>query len=384
MESPNEPTVASSGIRAKQRADPLRPRAASEPTVASRGIRAKQRAVALRRALTELTGRSHGVVARRQLVAMGFSSDAIRRLVDSGWLHPVARGVYHVGHPIPTLLGWHMAATLAFGKRTAVSHRPAVALDGLLEDRGAAIEVTTSSGDSGWHGGVLVHESRRLTAADVTRIHGIAVVALEWAVVDVAGSCGEEEFTRLFNAIDRRRLVDPLPSRGSFDAGARAALASAGSSTSTPRLHPRSLSSRTSSSSSSWGPMGSRRPSRRARRCRTACSASTSAGRTSASWWRSTAVSGTPSRPPGARITSATSGSASRAGSRFATRTASSPRRRSSSRPTSRTRCGHPRRRSSTDVANMIRPTGPPLTYSPTAPRAAPSSPRCPARACTG
>ena len=191
----------------------------NEPTVASRGIRAKQRADPLQRALTGLAGRSHGVVARRHLIAMGFSSDAIRRLVDSGWLHPVARGVYHVGHPIPTRLGWHMAATLAFGKRTAVSHRPAVALGGLLEDHGEAIEVTTSSGDSGWHGGVLVHESRRLTAADVTRVHGIAVVALEWAVVDVAGSCSEAAFTELFNAIDRKRLVDPLRLAGQLRRG---------------------------------------------------------------------------------------------------------------------------------------------------------------------
>ena len=115
----------------------------------------------------------------------------------------------------------HVAATMAFGKRSAVSGRPAVVLGGLLDDDGRAIQVTTASHNSGWHDGVRVRESRRLTARDVTRAQGIAVVCLEWAIVDVAGSGGDADFTELFNAVDRKRLVDPLLLAGQLRRGRR-------------------------------------------------------------------------------------------------------------------------------------------------------------------
>ncbi len=186
---------------------PWPPPPVPEPTVASRASRVEQRSVGL-----------PALLEREPTVALGFSSDAIRRLVQSGYLHPIHRGVYHVGHPAPTRLGLHHAATLAFGKRTAVSHRPATVLGGLLADRGARIEVTTASGDSGVHHGVLVHESRRLRSTDVLRFHGIPTVRLEWALVDVAGAA-PGQFPELFNALDRKRLVDPLLLAGQLRRG---------------------------------------------------------------------------------------------------------------------------------------------------------------------
>ena len=219
MSAASEPPVEGRASRTQQRLVAPERGASGEPPVEVRALRTQQRAVRLRRALTEMAGRQHGVVARRQLLAIGFSRDAIRRLVSSGWLHRVHRGVYHVGHATPTRLGIHLAATAAFGKRTAVSHRPAVILGELLPDRGLPIEVTTASGDAGWHDGVLVHESRRLVAADVTRLHGIPVVRLEWAIVDVAGTGDRAEFDRLFNAVDRKRLVDPLRLAGQLRRG---------------------------------------------------------------------------------------------------------------------------------------------------------------------
>src|SRR5215212_10751833 len=46
----------------------------------------------------EIARRQHGVVARRQLLGTGVTGSAIDRLVRSGWLHPLHRGVYAVGH----------------------------------------------------------------------------------------------------------------------------------------------------------------------------------------------------------------------------------------------------------------------------------------------
>ncbi len=159
-------------------------------------------------AIVRLALEQHGTVARRQLLAAGFTSAEVLGLVGDGVLHPVHRGVYHLGHPRPSRTGRHAAAALMLGPRTGVSHRPAVILRGLLPDRGDPIELTTASGGSGWHDGIRVHESRRLTSRDLVRAQGVPAVTLEWAMVDVAGS-DPEEFGVLFRAMDRRRALVP-------------------------------------------------------------------------------------------------------------------------------------------------------------------------------
>jgi hypothetical protein len=44
----------------------------------------------------ELAGRQHGIVARRQLLALGFNSREIEHRVGRGRLHVVMRGIYAV------------------------------------------------------------------------------------------------------------------------------------------------------------------------------------------------------------------------------------------------------------------------------------------------
>src|SRR4051812_12610979 len=50
------------------------------------------------RKIAVLAARQHGVVAHRQLMALGLSASAIQRMVSAGRLHPIHRGVYAVGH----------------------------------------------------------------------------------------------------------------------------------------------------------------------------------------------------------------------------------------------------------------------------------------------
>ena len=56
----------------------------------------------LDRAIAELAGRQHGVVARRQLAALGLGRKAIEYRLRAGRLHAVHRGVYAVGHTVLT------------------------------------------------------------------------------------------------------------------------------------------------------------------------------------------------------------------------------------------------------------------------------------------
>jgi hypothetical protein len=83
----------------------------------------------------ELAGRQHGVVARRQLLALGFNSREIEHRVARGRLHPVMHGVYAVGWPQMTPKRRWMAGVLACGQGAVLSHRSAAALLGVGTER---------------------------------------------------------------------------------------------------------------------------------------------------------------------------------------------------------------------------------------------------------
>jgi hypothetical protein len=51
-------------------------------------------------AIAAAVDRQGGVIARRQLIALGLSASAIDRRVRAGRLHPLHRGVYSVGHRV--------------------------------------------------------------------------------------------------------------------------------------------------------------------------------------------------------------------------------------------------------------------------------------------
>src|SRR5690348_13495244 len=70
----------------------------------------------------------HGVVTRRQLLALGFSSNGIRHRLETGRLHRVFTGAYVVGWPQTTREQRWMAAVLVCGDGAVLSHGSAAAL----------------------------------------------------------------------------------------------------------------------------------------------------------------------------------------------------------------------------------------------------------------
>ena len=78
--------------------------------------------------LAALAKRQHGVVARWQLLKLGFSRHEIDGLITRGHLYLLHRGVYAVGHARLTVKGRWMAAVLAAGPDAVLSHRAAIAL----------------------------------------------------------------------------------------------------------------------------------------------------------------------------------------------------------------------------------------------------------------
>jgi hypothetical protein len=83
------------------------------------------------RAISGLARRQHGVVGRAQLVGLGLGPGVIDRRIQAGRLRPLHRGVYAVG-PISAPYEAEMAAVVACGHGSVVSHRSAAALWHLL------------------------------------------------------------------------------------------------------------------------------------------------------------------------------------------------------------------------------------------------------------
>jgi hypothetical protein len=77
--------------------------------------------------------RQHWTITRGQLLALGFTTGAVRHRLEDGRLHPVWPGVYAVGRPKLTHEGLFTAAVLACGDGAALSHESAAWLWGIVK-----------------------------------------------------------------------------------------------------------------------------------------------------------------------------------------------------------------------------------------------------------
>src|SRR3954453_11192850 len=67
--------------------------------------------------------RQWGVISAGELRDCGLSSKAVSRRVRNGWLHPLPRGIYAVGHDNPPLEGRFLAAVKAWSQSLLESLR---------------------------------------------------------------------------------------------------------------------------------------------------------------------------------------------------------------------------------------------------------------------
>ena len=151
--------------------------------------------------IRELAERQHGVVARRQLIEMGFGTGLIQDRARSGHLVPLHQGVFALGHRRLSLRGEWIAAVLACGPNAVLSYASAAALWGVRPSR-PPIEVTRVSGNRKPHG-IRVHQTRVLPVEDVTTCAGIPVTSLERTVRDMAARLDERQLERMLVEADR-------------------------------------------------------------------------------------------------------------------------------------------------------------------------------------
>ena len=161
------------------------------------------------REIVRLAMRQHRIVARRQLLAMGFSGSAIDRLVRTGFLHVVFRGVYVVGTPGAHGRSLLMAAVLACGKRAVGSHLHAASLWDVLDTSSRWIHVTRPGKTTRKLAGIRLHEVRSLHPDDTAVIDNIPVTSLARTLLDVAAAAPR----RLTHAWDEAERLGKLDLR---------------------------------------------------------------------------------------------------------------------------------------------------------------------------
>jgi very-short-patch-repair endonuclease len=154
--------------------------------------------------------RQHGVITREQLLALGFSTDAIRHRLADGRLHPTWRGVYAVGRPELTREGVWMAAALTC--KGALSGSAAAALWQIRPDNGR-IEVTVPKGRRSERPGIVVHRRQ----AETTTRHGIPVTSLLQTFVDISTTLTDDHLEAAINEADKRDLIAPDKLRAALD-----------------------------------------------------------------------------------------------------------------------------------------------------------------------
>jgi very-short-patch-repair endonuclease len=160
------------------------------------------------------------VVTWRQARRAGLSRRAIERRIEAGWLVPLYKGVYAVGHTSLTRHSHLVAAVYACGPSALASHRAAGWLWGVL--RGAQpIEVTAPRSRKP-RDGFAVHRSRRVDDEDRAVVDAIPATSLARTLVDLADvltekrladAVHESEVLRLFDLNQVERVLERLPGR---------------------------------------------------------------------------------------------------------------------------------------------------------------------------
>lgn len=162
------------------------------------------------RRVLALAERRHGVVAYADLIRLGLTRDEIRYRVDVRWLHPIHRGVYAVGRPALTQRGRWLAATLAVGSDSVLSHRAAAVLRELVAGSPRQTDVTMPGPGRRHQKGIRVHRSTVLTDQHIEVVDGIRVTSVAWTLVDLSLTLTLEPLRRAVEQADRSGQLNIL------------------------------------------------------------------------------------------------------------------------------------------------------------------------------
>ena len=152
---------------------------------------------------SEVIARQSGVISRRQLLALGFSTEAIRHRLEMGRLVAIYRGVYAAGRAELSDRGRIVAALLAAGPGAVASHWTAAFLYELIRTLPAVIDVTILGKGRRSRPGLNIHETTR--PFEVRRRQGIPLTAPLRTLADLPPAEAKHATTEALV----RRLIRP-------------------------------------------------------------------------------------------------------------------------------------------------------------------------------
>ncbi|HEX6152170.1 MAG TPA: type IV toxin-antitoxin system AbiEi family antitoxin domain-containing protein [Solirubrobacterales bacterium] len=156
--------------------------------------------------MADLAEAQHGVVSFRQLRQLGFSKGHISRAYEADRLRRIHRGVYAVGHARISPHGRCMAAVLACGAGTVLSHHSAAWLWGFLPACPKEAAVTVLS-QGHRRRGIRVYRVAGLSSRDYGALEGIPVTSVERTLIDLGAVATARNLT---SAVDRAKRLGRL------------------------------------------------------------------------------------------------------------------------------------------------------------------------------
>lgn len=167
--------------------------------------------------LRQLTRAGHGVVTNQELIELGLSVDMIKSRKRAGRLVPVLRAVSALPGTVLTDRGRWRSAVCSAGGQACLSHRSALALHGLVREKGP-VHVTRTAGSgpsrssrfrsSGeFEFSVECHRTRQLPENQVTEVDGIPVTTVERSLRDFAAIATEVEISKALSQGERERVL---------------------------------------------------------------------------------------------------------------------------------------------------------------------------------
>ena len=158
--------------------------------------------------IAAVAARQHGVISRVQLRALGLSDDEVSDRAVSGYLQPLFRGIFAVGHRAITRRGHLIAAALACGDGAVLSHGSAAELLGLWDKQLPVFDVIPPD----WSGrkiqGIRWHRVRLPLADEVEVRDRILCTNASRTLVDMAGRTGWSSMRRLVEQAAILRVLD--------------------------------------------------------------------------------------------------------------------------------------------------------------------------------
>jgi hypothetical protein len=143
------------------------------------------------RGVGRLAERQHGVVSRTQLRRLGLSEAAIDHAVGSGRLYPIFRAAFAVGYPPVGRHSRMLAAVLACGDDTVISHGSAASLQGLWEFQPRLIDLIAPVEAGRKIAGIRRRHVPPPLAGEAHIYEGIPCTNPSRTIVDVAGIAKE-------------------------------------------------------------------------------------------------------------------------------------------------------------------------------------------------